>query len=155
MPYKTGQWGTQQKKRSKKRRAYFSQWQKARRKGKKMANRHLKIKGESIARELLPGSIYVNLSSHDFLHKGRKIEVKLAELHKDKDRGTDSWYFSISNKDQLTCDYFFCIGLNKGTIERLYVIPSFDLKVKKTIHITRNPVKYSKYSQYSKEVSNV
>lgn len=135
MPYRTGVWGTQQKKRSKKRRGYFIKYSKE--------GRHRKFTtlgsiGEAIAVMFLENSSLVRRPEYDVLWRGKKVEVKTANFSNSKYLQCRGWYFSI--KDQKgKADYFFCICLNKsGGVDKIYFIP--DGRIAKARSMIRVPV---------------
>lgn len=124
MTYSDGQWGKKEKERSKRRKEYFLKAIKGHRKGN-----HLKLKGEKIARKILPGAKYVDKSSHDFEWKGKKIEVKYSNPHNGR------WYFHITNEQQKKSDYFLLIFQKKrGYMARL--VPTQHITQKKCINCT-------------------
>ena len=129
MPDNKKYWGTKQKERSKRRLQYFIDYHY---KGLRKGN-HPKLRGENLARSILPGAIYVDLPSYDFLWKGKTIEVKAANKFKNK-----RWHFTITNTEQLGADYFLLVALDKNKLVATYFIPGEQITAKRTIAVYGN-----------------
>lgn len=146
MPYKTGTWGKQAKRRSKRRLNYFNEY--ASKDKEKPHRKCIGTFGESFAVKIMPGSLLDTKATHDVLWQNRKIEVKISRI-----RGytkTKGWRFRLA-KEQLECaEFYLLICLNEiDIIENIYFIPNREI-ITRNIWITNN-IK-NKYNKFRIEV---
>lgn len=145
MPYKTGSWGKEAKKRSLKRKEYFLK-RSRRIYGNKNINPKLYRIGELEAIKLLNGSIDRNkdtTGSYDISWQDKKIDVK-TDIFSDY-HGSWGWQFDCS-KQKGKVDYFLCIAKNMDKQTKyIFLIPDNSFPTK-TIWISlKNINKYEKY----------
>lgn len=143
MPYKTGYWGEQAKERSKRRREYFSDYQKNKDNPKKVFR--LGEFGEALAIKTFTGAKLENRTGYDMIWKNKKIEVKTSE----KGDAYNNHRFDIRiQKKENKADYFLTLILDEHTkeLQSAYLIPNKAINARVTLCISQNG--RSKYESY-------
>ena len=144
MPYTTGTWGEQAKKRSKKRLEYF----KSRYYLEKQPDTRIGTLGELLAVQILEGSKLDLKSTHDLLWQGKKIEVKTS-AKKQNDKRND-YNFWVSKKQLENADYFLLVCLNETrVVMAIYFLPN--KAITKQGFLVSDSLK-NKYNKYRIEV---
>ena len=128
MTYKTGQWGAQEKARSKKRQAegYWKQLYQ-RKKLKQPIHRATVGKvGEALSRAILTSGKFVDTTGYDTLWAGMRIEVKTSSFLPDY----GGYKFSISPAQLKGCDFALLIALTPDGNEIFcyWFVPVSELK---------------------------
>lgn len=150
MPYKTGTWGEQAKKRSKERCVYRKLYNQSRKNGIRKVVQTFGLLGEKVALDILQGatlgSKLRNQSNQvDIQWKDKNVEVKSSNLHKFKGNVNKSWCFSFKKKQKILNDYFLLLCFNNGVLLKSILIPSNEITQDSTITFLEDSKKYDKF----------
>jgi hypothetical protein len=146
MPYQTGEWGQQQKERSKRRLAYFKAYHRLHGPPQKVFR--LGHFGELLAQQKLSGSTLVNRTGHDLIWNGQRIEVKTSQMPSADKNGNCHHSFDIRiQKRENHADFFLALILDEHTRElrHAYLIPAKAVTANITLNIYPGRSKYDRF----------